>query len=111
MGWRWYRERSCWSCSPSPPARLRTLARLLSRSGRLMSGTVTEGLNSCRGGRAVRTAPGGGAGRGGAGQDATHVQQGAGVHAEAVAAQHGLQVVQVGVHSIQVITELIPGPG
>lgn len=50
-------------------------------------------------------------GRGGAGQDATHVQQGAGVHAEAVAAQHGLQVVQVGVHSIQVITELIPGPG
>lgn len=30
------------------PARLRTLARLLSRSGRLMSGMVTEGLNSCR---------------------------------------------------------------
>lgn len=38
---------------------------------------------------------------------AEQVQQGAGVHAEAVAAQHGLQVVQVGVHSIQVITELI----
>lgn len=48
------------SCPPhAPPTqlalpRLRTLARLLSRSGRLMSGTVTEGLNSCREGRAVR---------------------------------------------------------
>lgn len=97
--------------TPAPhPARLRTLARLLSRSGRLMSGMVTEGLNSCGGGREVRAGLRAGRGRAGrAGQ--THVQQGASVHTEAVAGQHGLQVVQIGVHGVQMVTELVPGPG
>lgn len=37
----------------------------------------------------------------------THVEQGA-VHAEAVRAQHGLQVVQAGVNGVQVLVQLIP---
>lgn len=40
----------------------------------------------------------------------THVQQRAGVHAEAVRGQHGLQVIQVGVDGVQVVVELVPGP-
>ena len=85
------------------------LARLLSRSGRLMSGTVTEGLNSCREGGGGQTALGAGRAGRGAGRAGTHIQQGAGVHAEAMGCQHGLQVVQVGVHGVQVVTELGPG--
>ena len=90
---------------PLPPSTLHTLARLLSRSGRFMSGT--EGLNSCeRGGQSGSAYERDRTGRGGG---ATYIQQGGGVHAEAVARQHGLQVVQVGVHGVQVLTELGPG--
>lgn len=92
--------------SPTPHPAVRTLARLLSRSGRFTSGTVIEGLKSCRGGKPVRL--GLRAGRGGAG-GGTHIQQGAGVHAEAVARQHALQAVQIRVHGVQVVTELGPG--
>lgn len=89
-------ERSSWICgqeghseapagpAPSPAPCLRTLARLLSRSGRLMSGTVTEGLNSC-GREEWSQAWQAWAGTVWGGLHSTHIQQGARVHTEAVA--------------------------
>lgn len=39
----------------------------------------------------------------------THIQQGTGVNAEAVGAQHSLKLIQAGVYGVQVLIELISG--
>lgn len=110
MGWKGHGEDCCW-CPRPPPCPPTHAGQAAVKVRQAHVGHGHGGAEQLQeGGREVRV----GLERVGRSREKigqTHVQQGAGIHTEAMTGQHGLQVVQVGVHGIQMVTELIPGPG
>ena len=99
-------------CPPPPPAPATPpthAGQAAVQVGQAHVGHRNRGAEQLQGRGGGQTALGAGRAGRGAGRARTHIQQGAGVHAEAMACQHGLQVVQVGVHGVQVVAELGPG--